>query len=145
MSRETIVPKLVDSPQWQQTLDIWTGETRMCSRCMCVFKEKDNIGQWKCCYHPGKILQGRKLMSLWDCCDGVVHTGSYKHANGCRKADHSPMTVDTYTDIPQSSHQTVLAEIIDNNLIRSPLPETISNRFDSQKVLGLVIVQRKQV
>jgi len=132
-------PLLKDSVEWQEILKVWQNEKRVCFRCGAIFVERDNMGQWKCTYHPGRICD-----HVWDCCNQPVQPGTLYYSNGCKGADHAPQDMDTKKDIPQLSKQVVLKEIITNSLIKSPIPESIDTDILARPLAGVLLIKRKE-
>lgn len=55
---------------------------RKCARCDVEFKEADNVGRYRCAYHPGWVRHG----AAWSCCDRPY----IRHVNnGCKRCDHT--------------------------------------------------------
>lgn len=66
---------------------------RTCVLCKMQYRERENIGQWQCSYHPGRMglacsrpsdgyLNGT-LFQVWSCC------GKDNWARGCTRCDHA--------------------------------------------------------
>lgn len=53
-----------------------------CVRCRQRYRECDNMGTWKCRYHPGVPYQG-----TYSCCRS--RDGEIAYDNGCMRCDHS--------------------------------------------------------
>lgn len=84
----------------------WTGR-RQCIRCSVFYKEKDNIGQWRCSQHAGFLNPKYKGYTTF-CCKTVFRGfGNTVSATpwGCVRADH------TILDIPYNdSHKLYISK-----------------------------------
>jgi hypothetical protein len=89
---------------WYDTTEF----TRVCKRCGSDYKEKDNMGAWRCQYHPGPYnLQWdgeNHEAGHWDCCgrsldkDDMLHyemgPAAFGKARGCTACDHTTLDRD---------------------------------------------------
>jgi hypothetical protein len=60
------------------------GAMRMCVRCRRLYKESENIGQWKCSYHIGRV---NEMLGRYTCCDKPASHAAF----GCRRCDHADL------------------------------------------------------
>lgn len=108
---------------WTEIIKMWEQEERSCVRCGSRYKEKDNIGQWKCRVHtsqfnlnaPGEFFEKGR----WDCCNRYLRP-TCPHWNGCVPADH--LGLDQYgIIIPQPYIEVVHRKFIKNNRVAVPI------------------------
>ena len=68
------------------------NELRECRRCAVQYSEINNLGTWRCHYHPGAVnnVWNDGTRGRWDCCGAPdVADPLRRHADsGCVKCDH---------------------------------------------------------
>lgn len=127
----TLVATLASSAEWRKIALTWMQEERECSRCGAFYFECENLGQWKCFRHtrtfnsdgPGKHYGTAR----WDCCGREYQSFFTRSNNGCTRSDHTGIRRIDGKDIPQMDEQMVLIELIEKQIIKPPLPQSISS------------------
>ncbi len=76
-------------PDIMKELEDW----RTCIHCYAPFQELNNLGQWRCRYHPGRLGTDRHT---WQCCGASLDPREDKfesnHVKGCLLSDHCVKT-----------------------------------------------------
>ncbi len=140
---DTRKPTLDTSHEWRTIGLTWVKEERVCTRCNAIFLECNNLGQWKCFYHPRAFNGPHKgthyNANAWDCCGRPLQTGFALSNNGCTPADHLGVRKSDGKDIPQTPVQMVLEELIENGAVARPCPDSVVERKN-----GMVYVERRR-
>src|SRR5688500_12169652 len=99
---------LVTDPKWIKILRQWEEIEKKCTNCGVLFKEINNIGQWKCMGHTrdwNDIGNGLNYgPNKWDCCGSTNRKkmNGVMYPNGCTRCDHTTLSsrLTNIDDIP---------------------------------------------
>jgi hypothetical protein len=110
---------------------------RRCAYCTAQYAERDNVGQWKCRFHPGREEHDKRVLSCvprfrWTCCDQM------DDAPGCTACDHaearswslSEWRGGTGAPVPSKTLVDVPEFMLATGMLAPPIPEARLQRAD---------------
>lgn len=120
-------------------------EERVCARCDKFYTQQENLGAWKCHYHPGVPI-GWNHSGRYTCCDKSMFINEKNpdrptdFFHGCKRCDHTMGTYSQTRNIPNFELPKMLLSFIKNSR-----PESIVREYyiDPRDITTLVVAIRR--
>ncbi len=117
---------MADSEQELIDAILEMGERRRCARCAETYCESDNLGTWRCAYHPGTIaLHDNDVRTgNYECCDLSPDPRSKDYAvrrsrRGCTPCDHIEFP-DMYLADDMHMNLDIARRFLSDDLLQAP-------------------------
>jgi len=111
----------------RNTQDLLNVNTRRCSYCSRTYSERDNIGQWKCSFHPGVLeiahsANWHHMRHRWSCCDRIDNGQGCVRCDHCQNREWSAENLGCKVLVPVANF------FVRQGLIQQPLPQSLITR-----------------